>query len=71
MCKLRHLVACEMHATDDSARGLPGGSNRHAPCSDEVRHSPSEASMLDLIFVLATVAFFGLSWAYVRACDRL
>jgi len=27
--------------------------------------------MLDLVFVLATVAFFVLSLAYVRGCDRL
>jgi len=27
--------------------------------------------MLDVLFVLATVAFFGLSLAYVRGCDRL
>ena len=27
--------------------------------------------MADLIFVLITLAFFGLCVAYVRACDRL
>jgi hypothetical protein len=27
--------------------------------------------MIDLVLVLATVAFFALSWAYVRFCDRL
>jgi len=27
--------------------------------------------MLDLILIVAVVAFFGGSWAYVRLCDRL
>jgi len=27
--------------------------------------------MVDLIFVLVTLAFFGLSWLYVRACERV
>jgi len=27
--------------------------------------------MLDLILVLVTFAFFGASWLYVRACDRM
>jgi hypothetical protein len=27
--------------------------------------------MSDLVFVLLTVAFFGLSWAYVAACARM
>jgi len=27
--------------------------------------------MLDLLLVLATVAFFALSWGYVRLCEKL
>jgi len=27
--------------------------------------------MLDLVFVAVTVGFFGLCWAYTRACERL
>jgi len=27
--------------------------------------------MLDLVFVLTTLAFFALSWLYVQGCDRL
>jgi len=27
--------------------------------------------MLDLVFVVVTVGFFALAWAYVRACDRV
>jgi len=39
-----------------------------------VRRGTADASrhrMLDLVLVLASVAFFALSWAYVRFCDRL
>jgi hypothetical protein len=31
----------------------------------------SRALMLDVLFLLATVAFFALSIAYVAGCDRL
>jgi len=27
--------------------------------------------MIDLAYVLATLAFFALAWAYARACDRI
>jgi len=27
--------------------------------------------MLDLFFVLITILFFLVAWAYVRGCDRL
>jgi len=27
--------------------------------------------MLDLFFVVLTVVFFLIAWAYVRGCDRL
>ena len=30
-----------------------------------------EAFMFDVLLVLITVAFFGLSWAYARFCERL
>jgi hypothetical protein len=28
-------------------------------------------AMNDLIFVSITIAFFGVAWCYVRACERL
>jgi hypothetical protein len=28
-------------------------------------------SMLDIVFIAATAAFFALSLAYVRGCDRM
>jgi len=27
--------------------------------------------MLDLLFVLMTVAFFAVSWAFVKGCEKL
>ena len=27
--------------------------------------------MLDAIFILSSVVFFGVAWAYVLGCDRL
>jgi len=32
-------------------------------------HCPG--AMLDFLFVAASVAFFGVAWAYVRLCHRL
>jgi hypothetical protein len=32
---------------------------------------PAETSMIDLLLVLATVAFFALSWGYARLCEKL
>jgi hypothetical protein len=31
----------------------------------------SEDSMTDLLLVLTTAAFFGLSWGYARLCEKL
>ena len=31
----------------------------------------AEGSMTDLLLVLATAAFFALSWGYVRLCEKL
>ena len=30
-----------------------------------------ETAMKDVVFVIVAVAFFLVSWAYVRACERL
>jgi len=27
--------------------------------------------MLDIVYVVATLSFFGLMWAYARACEYL
>jgi len=27
--------------------------------------------MIDLVYVLATLAFFAVAWAYARGCERL
>jgi len=35
------------------------------------QQSQGEPIVLDVIFVVLTLALFALAWAYVRACDRL
>ena len=35
------------------------------------RHHRGDAPVIDLVYVLATLAFFALAWAYARACDRI
>jgi hypothetical protein len=30
-----------------------------------------ENNMMDVAFVLTTLAFFALSWAFVKGCERL
>ena len=36
-----------------------------------VLDAPAEGGMTDLLLVLATAAFFGLSWGYARLCEKL
>ena len=43
----------------------------HIPSGERERDDTEETPMLDLIFVAVTVAFFALSAAYARACERL
>jgi hypothetical protein len=43
----------------------------HIASWERERDDTEETSMLDLIFIAVTVAFFALSAAYVRACERL
>jgi len=28
-------------------------------------------AMLDLVFVVITIVFFGVAWAYVHGCERV
>jgi hypothetical protein len=52
-----------------------GSAVRRAPHEVGVGTNDAEARhrvpMADLVFVIVTVAFFGLSWVYVRALDHL
>jgi len=41
--------------------------NRHGAC---LRDRP-ETFMADLLLILATAAFFALSWGYARLCEKL
>jgi hypothetical protein len=36
---------------------------RHGRCTT--------AGMIDLLLILSTAAFFGLSWGYARLCEKL
>ncbi len=46
-------------------RGRGGGTTDAHPGAKEI------LGMFDLVFVLATLSFFGLAAVYVRGCDRL
>jgi hypothetical protein len=39
--------------------------------SCEEERTRSGGTMIDLLLVLLTVAFFGIAWLYVRACERV
>jgi hypothetical protein len=39
--------------------------------ASRARVEPAESPMLDVIFLVAGLAFFGLAMLYVVACDRL
>jgi hypothetical protein len=45
----------------------PADPGWHHPCTSR----GAGGSMLDLIFVVVTVAFFAASFAYAHACERL
>jgi len=36
-----------------------------------IRQLGRKETMLDIVFVAVTVAFFGIAWAYTLGCDRL
>jgi hypothetical protein len=40
-------------------------------CNTQRRLDEGVLSMLDLLFIVATVVGFALAFAYVRACDRV
>jgi len=61
VCRDRRVAGCKLD-TLERRRRLPA--SRHAGFI-------SEPAMSDLVFILLTVAFFGLSWAYVAACARM
>jgi hypothetical protein len=44
---------------------------RHPGPARVVLQAPAEDGMTDLLLVLATAAFFGLSWGYARLCEKL
>jgi hypothetical protein len=36
-----------------------------------LRRGAEDFAMLDIVLVLATAAFFALSWGYARLCEKL
>jgi hypothetical protein len=53
-------------------QGRREGSHASAKHREERRAAPrGDLHMGDIIFVLATLAFFGLCWLYVRGCELL
>jgi hypothetical protein len=48
----------------------PPASSSAPPRADPARPDP-ETAMLDVIFVLTTLAFFAISLAFVAGCDHL
>jgi hypothetical protein len=42
-----------------------------APAPRQGAPALEETAMIDLVYVLATFAFFAVAWAYARACDRI
>jgi hypothetical protein len=58
-CNLKGSVRLDRRALAPERRALDGTGAAFCDC------------MTDLVFIVATVAFFALSAAYVRGCDRL
>jgi len=48
-----------------------GNLNEAGGCGVSIGLSRRGLAMLDVVFVAATLAFFGLAILYVRGCDRL
>lgn len=55
-----------MQAAAWRGRKRPRKTAWHLPCS-----RCRQEGRMDLVLVIATVAFFAVSLAYVRGCDRL
>jgi hypothetical protein len=51
-----------------AAVAMAGETGRRAGMATAVE---IQAAMTDIVYVAVAVAFFGLAWAYARACDRL
>jgi hypothetical protein len=55
------------HAPDCTLQELPARSLHVARGTDRALQN----AVLDVVFIIATVAFFAVAVVYVRACDRL
>ncbi len=52
------------------ARFLVGGGQEAGP-TGSTPGSIEVTAMMNVVFVVVTLLFFGLSWLYVKACDRV
>jgi hypothetical protein len=56
---------CPAYCTREGAR------NRPAQGEPARARGLLSCRRMDAVFALLTLAFFGVTWAYVRGCDRL
>jgi len=72
-CSLQEQVSgrraiCNRHPRREAnPRAISRHEERHGAC---LRERP-ETTMADLLLILATAAFFALSWGYARLCEKL
>jgi hypothetical protein len=52
-------------------RGRASASAFTSPGTAGTSAAQEATAMMDVILILVSVGFFGLSWLYVVACDRL
>ncbi len=58
-------------ATSEKHAGIPDALARARHPRRTARTFARRIDMLDIVFIATTVAFFAVSLAYVRGCDRL
>jgi len=64
---VRCIATCR--AGPGRSLGAPGERGRHGACSGPT--AEEHLDMLDIVFILASVTFFAVAWAYALGCDRL
>jgi presenilin-like A22 family membrane protease len=62
---------CGFYAAGSMLRVLRCGAALSAQPLDLGNTTHPRTSMIDIVYILATVAFFALMLLYVRACERL
>ncbi len=70
-CELRLARASVAPERTRSTPGIPDALPRAGRSRQTARTFARRIEMLDIVLVATTVAFFAVSLAYVRGCDRL